>query len=128
MAISSRAQLGALGAPNKAKDLRFRPVRIISNCIFCSWRLWLFEQVFPRGLAPTRSHKIVGSYPAVRAEALTYQSCPDTCFVATRHCKSPNTATPVGVPTSTLPSITIGVMNLFPLPKLSRPLAAWLLL
>ncbi len=40
----------------------------------------------------------------------------------------PKTATPFWVPTYTLPFTTIGVMNLFPLPKLSRPFAAWLLL
>jgi hypothetical protein len=36
----------------------------------------------------------------------------------------PKTATPFWVPTYTLPFTTIGVMNLFPLPKLSRPFAA----
>src|SRR5271168_2051225 len=45
------------------------------------------------------------------------------------HCGSnPNTATPFWVPIYTLPLTIIGVMNLFPFPKLSRPLGAWLLL
>ena len=37
---------------------------------------------------------------------------------------SPKTATPVGVPIYTLPFTIMGVMNLLPLPKLSRPPAA----
>lgn len=40
---------------------------------------------------------------------------------------NPNTATPVCVPTYTLPFAIIGVMNLFPGPNWSRPFAAWLL-
>ena len=40
--------------------------------------------------------------------------------------RSPNTATPFGVPTNTLPFTTIGVMNLFPAPNWSREFAAWL--
>jgi len=44
------------------------------------------------------------------------------------YCNSPNSATPVGVPTRTLPLTMTGVMNLLPLPKLSRPFGAWLLL
>lgn len=37
---------------------------------------------------------------------------------------NPKTATPFCVPTYTLPLTIIGVMNLFPFPKLSRPFAA----
>ena len=40
----------------------------------------------------------------------------------------PNTATLFVVEAKTLPSEIIGVMNLLPLPKWSRPLEAWLLL
>lgn len=40
----------------------------------------------------------------------------------------PNTATPFGVPTNTLPFTIIGVMYLLPEPNWSRPLLAWLLL
>src|SRR5580700_9538405 len=42
--------------------------------------------------------------------------------------RSPNTATPFVVPTNTLPSAMVGVMNLFPAPNRSRPPAAWELL
>ncbi len=45
-----------------------------------------------------------------------------------RYGSRPNTATPLGVPTYTLPLTTIGVMNLLPLPNVSRPPLAWLLL
>ena len=41
---------------------------------------------------------------------------------------NPNTATLFDVAAKTLPSAIIGVTYLFPLPKWSRPLAAWLLL
>ena len=37
---------------------------------------------------------------------------------------NPKTPTPVVVPTKTLPFAIMGVMNLFPFPKLSRPLGA----
>ena len=37
---------------------------------------------------------------------------------------NPNAATPLGVPTYTLPLAMVGTMNLFPAPKWSRPLAA----
>jgi hypothetical protein len=37
---------------------------------------------------------------------------------------NPNSATPVCVPTNTFPFTITVVMNLFPLPKLSRPAAA----
>ena len=37
---------------------------------------------------------------------------------------SPKTPTPFVVPTYTLPFAIVGVMNLFPLPKWSRPPAA----
>lgn len=41
---------------------------------------------------------------------------------------SPNTATLSVLATKTLPSATVGAMNLLPAPNWSRPLAAWLLL
>src|ERR1041385_3609642 len=47
-------------------------------------------------------------------EAATEKSCGN----------NPKTPTPFVVPTNTLPFAIIGVMNLFPLPKLSRPFAA----
>ena len=34
-----------------------------------------------------------------------------------RQCNKPNTATPAVVPTNTLPSATVGVMNLLPAPN-----------
>ena len=37
--------------------------------------------------------------------------------VRTRQCNKPKTATPAVVPTNTLPSATVGVMNLLPVPK-----------
>lgn len=40
----------------------------------------------------------------------------------------PNTATPLVVPTNTLPFAIMGVMNLLPAPNWSRPPLAWLLL
>src|ERR1700722_13782622 len=43
-------------------------------------------------------------------------------------CNKPKTATPAALPTNTLPSATVGVMNLLPAPKLSRLPGAWLLL
>src|SRR5882757_3636415 len=52
----------------------------------------------------------------------------DVVRPACRQCSNPNTATPVVVPTNTLPSAIVGAMNLLPVPKWSRPLAAWLLL
>ncbi len=45
-----------------------------------------------------------------------------------RYGSRPKTATPLGVPTKTLPFAIIGVMNLLPAPKWSRPALAWLLL
>ena len=51
-----------------------------------------------------------------------------TSIWALNYFSNPNTATPFGVPTNTLPLAIMGVMNLLPLPKWSRPLAAWLLL
>ena len=47
---------------------------------------------------------------------------------ATGYGKRPKTATLFVVAANTLPSAIIGVMNLLPLPKWSRPLDAWLLL
>jgi hypothetical protein len=41
---------------------------------------------------------------------------------------SPNTAMPVCVGTKTLPATTVGELNKFACPKLSRPFAAWVLL
>ena len=41
---------------------------------------------------------------------------------------NPNTPTPLVVPTYTFPLTIMGVMNLLPAPKLSRPLAAWVVL
>jgi hypothetical protein len=43
------------------------------------------------------------------------QAQPDTTSHC--YCSRPNSATPLGVPTKTLPFATIGVMNLLPLPN-----------
>jgi hypothetical protein len=41
-----------------------------------------------------------------------------------RYLSNPNAATPLGVPTYTLPFTMVGTMNLFPAPNWSRPFAA----
>jgi hypothetical protein len=78
----------------------------------------------------------------LRTQLSVKKSCPSqmwmntTCFVKggnvavkpSHQGSSPNSATPVCVPTNTFPFTITGVMNLFPLPKLSRAPAAWLLL
>jgi hypothetical protein len=75
------------------------------------------------------STAVIGAqYPAIRLvrESVTHGS---VSIEPRLHCVNcPNTATPVGVPTYTFPLTTNGVINLFPLPKASRPFAACVLL
>jgi len=56
------------------------------------------------------------------------QRAAEGCPYTNRYGKRPKTATPLGVPTKTLPFTIIGVMNLLPDPNWSRPPLAWLLL
>ena len=58
--------------------------------------------------------------------ARTYPTQAEAC--ATGYGSKPNTATLFDVGANTLPSAIIGVTNLFPPPKWSRPPDAWLLL
>jgi hypothetical protein len=75
------------------------------------------------GTAELRSARTAGG-------GCPHMGCAEVLILwTTQHYGSrPKTATPVGVPTNTLPFTIMGVMNLLPLPNWSRPLLAWLLL
>lgn len=55
---------------------------------------------------------------AALGDSWSAEPCARRCTSPTPHqCNRPNTATPPVVPTNTLPSAMVGVMNLLPVPN-----------